>query len=92
MLPSLAATTTHLDLLPAILRVADAEVEKHLSHTRPFFALSATLTLYAHDIEAYGDIARLFDFLLATDAAMSIYLFAIVSPLPVYSVESSSQG
>lgn len=84
MLPTLSATTIHLDLLPAILHVADAEVERHLSQTRPFFALSATLTLYAHDIEAYGDIARLFDFLLASDAAMSIYLFAVVSCLPHY--------
>ena len=34
--------------------------------------------MYAHEIEEYGQIARLFDFLLATEAIMSIYLFAVV--------------
>jgi hypothetical protein len=40
--------------------------------------LAATLTLYAHDIQEYGDIARLFDFLLAQEAVISIYLFAVI--------------
>lgn len=78
MLPSLEPSLAHLRLLPAILRQADPEVARHLSHTEPFFALSATLTLYAHDIEAYSDIARLFDFMIAHEAVVSIYFFAVV--------------
>lgn len=75
MLPTMSGTEAHLQLLPSILYVADRTLYHHLSQTQPFFALAATLTLYAHDIEEYGDIARLFDFLLANEAAMPVYLF-----------------
>ncbi|KAL8660325.1 MAG: hypothetical protein Q9202_006667 [Teloschistes flavicans] len=76
MLPSLSPSLAHLRLLPAILQVEDARLCQHLSQTQPFFALASTLTLYAHDIEDYSDIARLFDFLLAQDAIVSVYFFA----------------
>ena len=78
MLPTLAPALKQLQLLPAILHAADPRLAAHLSETRPFFALSATLTLYAHDIEEYGDIARLFDFILAHEPVMTIYLFAAI--------------
>lgn len=82
MLPTLAGAEVHLHLLPSILYAADNQLYRHLSGATkptPFFALAATLTLYAHDIEEYGDIARLFDFLLASEAALPVYLFATVS-------------
>ena len=78
MLPSLSASLAHLKLLPAILYAADAKLCQHLSQTQPFFALAATLTLYAHEIQDYQAIARLFDFLLAQEAVVSIYLFAVI--------------
>ncbi|KAL1305305.1 hypothetical protein AAFC00_002208 [Neodothiora populina] len=78
MLPTIAATNSHLQLLPAILYAADPVLCRHLSGTQPFFALAATLTLYAHDIEEYGGIARLFDFLLAREAVMSVYVYATI--------------
>lgn len=78
MLPSLSPSLTHLELLPTILYAEDAKLCRHLSQTQPFFALAATLTLYAHDIQGYGDIARLFDFLIAQPAVVSIYLFAVI--------------
>ncbi|KAM0797303.1 TBC1 domain family member 20 [Usnea florida] len=78
MLPSLSASLAHLQLLPTILYVVDRELCLHLSQTQPFFALAATLTLYAHDIQEYGDIARLFDFLIAQPAVVSIYFFAVI--------------
>ena len=78
MLPSLSPSLMHLRLLPAVLYCVDPNLCQHLAGTQPFFALAATLTLYAHDIEDYGDIARLFDFLLAQDAVMSMYLFAVI--------------
>jgi hypothetical protein len=73
MLPTLSGTTPHLNLLPSI-----PELQRHLSPTEPFFALSATLTMYAHDIEDFADITRLFDFLLAWEASMVVYLYAAV--------------
>ncbi|KAF2089553.1 hypothetical protein K490DRAFT_72295 [Saccharata proteae CBS 121410] len=78
MLPSLDASMSHLELLPAILYAVDPVLCKHLSPTQPYFALAATITMYAHDIQEYGDIARLFDFLLAREAVISIYLFAVI--------------
>jgi hypothetical protein len=32
--------------------------------------------MYAHDIQEYGDIARIFDVLLAREAVFSVYMFA----------------
>lgn len=81
MLPTMSGTEPHLHLLPTILTAADPVLASHLSHTQPFFALPATLTLYAHEIEEYGSIARLFDFLLASEAVIPVYLFAAVSTL-----------
>lgn len=78
MLPTLTGTEAHLQLIPSILQAADRELYGHLSQTQPFFALAATLTLYAHDIEEYGQIARLFDFLLASEAAIPVYFFVTV--------------
>ncbi|KAI4117475.1 MAG: hypothetical protein LQ345_002289 [Seirophora villosa] len=78
MLPSLSASLAHLRLLPSILHAADPNLCHHLSQTQPFFALAATICLYAHDIEEYGDIARLFDFLLAHSAVVSLYFFAVI--------------
>ena len=81
MLPSLSPALKHLQLLPAIVESADPALAKHLADTRPFFALGATLTLYAHDIQEYSDIARLFDFVLAHEPAMAIYTFAAIITL-----------
>jgi hypothetical protein len=76
MLPTLAPALAQLRLIPAILYAANAELCHHLSQTQPFFALSGTLTMYAHDIQEYGDIARLFDVFLAREAIFSVYMFA----------------
>ncbi|KAL4975090.1 rab-GTPase-TBC domain-containing protein [Aspergillus desertorum] len=78
MLPSLSPTVKHLQLIPAIIETADKALYQRLSGIRPFFALSATLTLYAHNIRKYSDIARLFDFLLAWEPVVSIYLFVAI--------------
>ncbi|KAL9625932.1 MAG: hypothetical protein Q9204_007720 [Flavoplaca sp. TL-2023a] len=78
MLPSLEPSLAHLHLLPSILQAECPKLRQHLSQTQPFFALAATLTLYAHDIQEYSDIARLFDFFLAHGAVVSVYFFAII--------------
>jgi len=76
MLPTLAPALAQLRLIPAILYAVDPKLCAHLSLTQPFFALSGTLTMYAHDIQEYGEIARLFDALLAREAVFSVYMFA----------------
>jgi hypothetical protein len=76
MLPTLAPALAQLRLIPAILYAVSPRLCAHLSQTEPFFALSGTLTMYAHDIQEYGDIARLFDVFLAREAVFSVYMFA----------------
>jgi len=76
MLPTLAPALAQLRLIPVILHAVDPKLCAHLSLTQPFFALSGTLTMYAHDIQEYGEIARLFDVLLAREAVFSVYMFA----------------
>lgn len=76
MLPTLAPALAQLRLIPNIIYAVDPKLCDHLSQTKPFFALSGTLTMYAHDIQEYGDIARLFDVLLAREAIFSVYMFA----------------
>ncbi|KAK0718200.1 rab-GTPase-TBC domain-containing protein [Lasiosphaeria miniovina] len=78
MLPSLAPAIAQLRLIPDILRAADPALWRHLSSTEPFFALSGTLTMYAHDITTLGEIARLFDVLLAREPVFSVYMFAAI--------------
>ena len=78
MLPSLSPALKHLQLLPGILQAADKQLANHLSLPQPNYALPAALTLYAHEIQEYSDIARLFDFLLAHEPIINIYLFAAI--------------
>lgn len=76
MLPTLSPALAQLRLIPSIISTVSPALYTHLSQTQPFFALSGTLTMYAHDIQEYGDIARLFDVLLAREAIFSVYMFA----------------
>ncbi|KAL2132792.1 hypothetical protein VTI74DRAFT_3386 [Chaetomium olivicolor] len=78
MLPSLSPAIAQLRLIPDILRLADPPLWQHLSATEPFFALSGTLTMYAHDITTLGEITRLFDVLLAREPVFTVYLFAAI--------------
>ncbi|KAF2194288.1 hypothetical protein K469DRAFT_195486 [Zopfia rhizophila CBS 207.26] len=78
MLPSLDPAISHLELLHPIIKTADPVLYNHLPKMQPFFALAGTTTLFAHLIQEYGDIARLFDFFLARDAVIPVYFFAVV--------------
>ena len=78
MLPSLNPSLRHLQIIPLLLNSTDPELGRSLSHIQPFFALAATLTLYAHDIQEYSDIARLYDFILAHEPVVTIYMFTAI--------------
>ena len=60
MLPSLSPSRETSALIPAIIETTDPELRRHLGNIQPFFALAATLTLYAHDIQEYSNIAQTF--------------------------------
>jgi hypothetical protein len=78
MLSTLDPALAQLKLLRPIFRAADPELYDHLPKSQPSFALAGTITMFAHNIQDYKDITRLFDFFLARDAVMPIYLFAAV--------------
>ncbi|KAF1838912.1 hypothetical protein BDW02DRAFT_585507 [Decorospora gaudefroyi] len=78
MLSSLEPALSQLELLRPILRAADPVLYDHLPKSQPSFALAGTITMFAHNLEDYRDITRLFDFFLAQHAVMPIYLFAAV--------------
>ncbi|KAF1940043.1 GTPase-activating protein gyp10 [Clathrospora elynae] len=78
MLSSLEPALSQLELLRPILRAADPVLYDHLPKSQPSFALAGTITMFAHNIQDYRDITRLFDFFLARHAVMPIYLFAAV--------------
>ncbi|KAI2624299.1 hypothetical protein GGR54DRAFT_595878 [Hypoxylon sp. NC1633] len=76
MLPNLAPAVAQLRLIPDILNAVDPALCAHLSRIEPYFALSDTLTMFAHNVQRYSDIARLFDALLAREQVFSLYVFA----------------
>lgn len=78
MLSSLDPAIAHLHLLHPIIHSADPVLYDHLPKSQPSFALAGTITMFAHNIQDYGDIARLFDFFLARNTVMPIYFFAAV--------------
>ncbi|KAH9870874.1 hypothetical protein J1614_006446 [Plenodomus biglobosus] len=78
MLSSIKPAISQLELLRPILRAADPVLYNHLPTSQPSFALAGTITMFAHNIQDYKDITRLFDFFLARHAVMPIYLFAAV--------------
>ena len=76
MLPTLAPSLAQLRLIPSIIYAVNPKLYNHLPLTRPFFAIPGILTMYAHDVQEYGDIARVFDVLLAREGVFSLYMFA----------------
>ncbi|KAI8941839.1 hypothetical protein NX059_003039 [Plenodomus lindquistii] len=78
MLTSIQPAIAQLQLLRPILRAADPALYRHLPRNQSSFALADTITMFAHNIQDYKDITRLFDFFLARHAVMPIYLFATV--------------
>lgn len=78
MLPTLSPSLAQLRLIPSIIQAVNPSLHAHLPLTQPFFAIPGILTMYAHDIQEYGSVARLFDALLAREAVFSVYMFAAI--------------
>jgi hypothetical protein len=78
MLSSLDPAIAQLDLLRPLLREADPVLYEHLPKSSATSALAGTITMFAHNIQGYKDITRLFDFFLARHAVMPLYFFAAV--------------
>ena len=79
MLSSLDPAVAHLQLLRPLLRRTDPALYHRLPYGAATFALAGTLTMFAHNLQHYHDVTRLFDFFLAHHPVMPIYLFAAVA-------------
>jgi TBC1 domain family member 20 len=86
MLPTLTGAVIQLHLVPALLRQSDPALASYLPPD-PFYALSATLTLFSHLVGDYPSIARTFDFLLATPASAPVYLYVAAIRLRRHELE-----
>ncbi|KAJ2513021.1 GTPase-activating protein gyp8 [Coemansia sp. RSA 1939] len=67
-----------LRLLYVVLRVVSPEVHALLSEldVPPFFAISWVLTWFAHDIDSFDDICRIYDFLIVSPPLQVVYMAA----------------
>jgi hypothetical protein len=63
-----------------LLSMIDRQVHDFLqsSGTQSFLTLSWILTWFAHNVDCFESVARIFDFLLSSHPSMSIYLTAAV--------------
>ncbi|KAK9458309.1 rab-GTPase-TBC domain-containing protein [Dipodascopsis uninucleata] len=79
MMSTLQPALDQLHLIPVLLKNIDPSMSEHLKHTKPYYALSAILTMFCHDIQSYSDICLMFDFFFGCeDAAMPIYLYTTI--------------
>lgn len=76
MSEDMASSLETLELMYLLLRRVDEELHKFLctSGVNPLFALSWTLTWFAHDISSLAVVERIFDFLLASHSFAIVYL------------------
>ncbi|CAI5712525.1 unnamed protein product [Hyaloperonospora brassicae] len=67
-------------LLFPLLHAADELLFQHLheSGVEPYFALPWMITWFAHQLQHFGDVARLFDVFLVTHPLFSLYVSAAV--------------
>ncbi|KAI8321714.1 hypothetical protein GQ54DRAFT_289186 [Martensiomyces pterosporus] len=69
-----------LQLLYVLLKVTNPEIHELLVELEvpPFFAISWVLTWFAHDLDDFQDICRIFDFLIVSPPMQVIYMVAAI--------------
>ncbi|ODQ68371.1 hypothetical protein NADFUDRAFT_49016 [Nadsonia fulvescens var. elongata DSM 6958] len=81
MMPTLTPSVDQLELIPALLELADHSLAQLLRETKPFFALSSILTIFSHDISSFDGICFIFDYVFACKNMLSplfIYVSLII--------------
>src|SRR4051812_25547103 len=86
MLNSLDPIKRQLHLLNTLIRQEDPEIADFLeeSNTLSYFCLSWVITWCSHDIRDLSKVIRLFDFFIASDPLITVYLSATVSKSQIY--------
>ncbi|KAJ1966326.1 GTPase-activating protein gyp8 [Dipsacomyces acuminosporus] len=69
-----------LQLLYALLKATSPEIYEMLMELEvpPFFAISWVLTWFAHDLDDFSDICRIFDFLIVSPPMQVVYMVASI--------------
>ncbi|KAJ3180039.1 hypothetical protein HDU87_002262 [Geranomyces variabilis] len=81
MTPTLQSALNQIHLLFPLLSLASPKVHTFLSEVDgflPYFCLSWVITWYSHNLHDQARAARLFDFLIASNPLMPVYLAAAV--------------
>ncbi|QSL66854.1 hypothetical protein MERGE_001241 [Pneumocystis wakefieldiae] len=77
-LMSLSRIRDHLEFIKLIVQKKDQELGKHIANAPSHFALASYLTWFSHEIKDLKHILEIFDFILATDTAMVLYIYAAI--------------
>ncbi|KAG4301757.1 hypothetical protein PCK1_001994 [Pneumocystis canis] len=77
-LPSLSPVLNHLEFIKSIILKEDEKLGKHIENIPSHFALATYLTWFSHEAEHLEDVLKLFDFILATDTIMILYIHATI--------------
>ncbi|EMR08526.1 hypothetical protein PNEG_03007 [Pneumocystis murina B123] len=77
-LPSLSPVLDHLEFIKLIVQKKDHELGKHIANVPSHFALASYLTWFSHEIKHLKHIFEIFDFILSTDTAMVLYIYAAI--------------
>ncbi|KAJ3162401.1 hypothetical protein HDU86_004881 [Geranomyces michiganensis] len=81
MTPTLQSALNQIHLLFPLLSLASPSVHAFLNTVDgflPYFCLSWVITWYSHNLNDQARVARLFDFLLASNPLMPVYVAAAV--------------
>jgi hypothetical protein len=78
--PALSVVMQMLSLIFPLIRAVDGELHAFIeqSGVMSFVMLSWVLTWFAHNLEGFDRVARVFDFLIASHPSASIYVSAAV--------------
>ncbi|KAG5517991.1 hypothetical protein PMAC_000446 [Pneumocystis sp. 'macacae'] len=75
-LPSLSPILDHLEFIKSIILKKDRELGEHITNIPSHFALASYLTWFSYKTTHFDDVLNVFDFILATDTIMIIYVCA----------------
>jgi hypothetical protein len=81
MLPTMAGTLVHLQLLPILIQREDPLLAQFLIKagiSDPFFAVSWVLTWFAHNLNNLESASRMLDLFLASNPIMPVYVAVIM--------------
>lgn len=79
MLPTLDPSIDHLKMIPIVVAKQDLLLGQLLAKVEPFYALSAIITVFSHNVKDIDDVCLIWDLVLAKGSVwVSIYFYSAV--------------